>query len=124
MNIVFAMLLSLVFPGAGQAYNGQMPKGIGFAVFYLIVPIPLLFLMLQGHEWAMWTISGIKLVTPLVSLVDAAGRAYEIKTGKRAAIGGGWAPGLGVLVGGIGLRYAITFIMRPVLNSILSSLAK
>ena len=124
MNVVFAMLLSLVFPGAGQAYNGQLSKGMGFALFYLVAPIPLLLLMVHGQEWAMWTISGIKIFTPLVSLVDAGGRSYEIKTGKRPAIGGGWGPGIGVLAGGIALRYGIAFLLQPAVAGLLPSVVK
>jgi len=123
MNVVIAAVLSLLFPGAGQAFNGQLGKGIGFGLFYLLAPIPLLYLMLHGQEWAMWTIPGVRFIVPLVSLVDAAGRAYEIRTGKRERGGGGWKPGVAVLVGGIALRYLLAMLTQSLVLSAVKTLS-
>jgi TM2 domain-containing membrane protein YozV len=120
VNVVVAAVLSLLFPGAGQAYNGQVGKGIGFGLFFLLGPIPLLFLSLHGQEWALWTISGIKVIVPLAGLVDA----YEIRTGKRQSIGGGWLPGAAVLIGGLILREGVAFLMRPWAAAALGSVVK
>ena len=56
MSMLAALLLSVLFPGAGQAFNGQLRKGIAFAVFYVLSPVPLLFLSSPAQSWGLWTL--------------------------------------------------------------------
>ena len=51
-NPIISAVLSFFFPGAGQAYNGQIGKGIGvficFIIGYMIFVIPGLIVFIYG----------------------------------------------------------------------------
>lgn len=102
MNLVAAILLSLLAPGAGQAYNGERQKAYGYAGFYLmmlalIMPFGLRLMLGSKSDpsqmAAVAMTAGFPLIT-LVAIIDAGGRAYETMKGKRNADGGGLKVGL------------------------------
>lgn len=68
-----ATLLSFFLPGAGQLYNGQVGKGLGFLLVTLFVNFPLMFV-------------GIGFLTGLVtwiwSMIDAHSSAEMINRGQ------------------------------------------
>lgn len=68
-----ATLLSFFLPGAGQLYNGQVGKGLGFILVSLFVNFPLMFV-------------GVGFLTALVtwiwSMVDAHSSAEKINRGE------------------------------------------
>lgn len=111
MNIVVALVFSLLFPGGGQIYNGEVVKGVGFGVFYIFVPLLLVFMSVNGYlgEWALFAASLSKGIVYLISIVDAGGRAYEIKSGKRSAKKVSWVVCLIYILVGIIINY---FVMK------------
>lgn len=68
-----ATLLSFFLPGAGQLYNGQVGKGLGFILVSIFVNFPLMFV-------------GVGFLTALVtwiwSMVDAHSSAERINRGE------------------------------------------
>lgn len=68
-----ATLLSFFLPGAGQLYNGQVGKGLGFLLVSIFVNFPLMFI-------------GIGFITGLVTwiwaMIDAHSSAERINRGE------------------------------------------
>lgn len=68
-----ATLLSFFIPGAGQLYNGQVGKGLGFLLVSLFVNFPLMFI-------------GIGFITGLITwiwaMIDAHSSAEKINRGE------------------------------------------
>lgn len=67
-----AALLSFFLPGAGQLYNGQTGKGVGFLLVTVFVNVPLMFL---------WIGFATQLVTWLWAMIDAYVSAEKINRG-------------------------------------------
>lgn len=115
MRIVVAMLFSLLFPGAGQAFNGDIKKAIGFALFYLLLPIPLTIMALSGSKWALWANYGVLIAIPIISIADAGGSAYKIGKGEIVTTGGGYKAGFITLVSGIILKIMIGHFLKSMM---------
>lgn len=72
---VLSFLFSLVLPGLGQMYNGQLKKGIYFTIGYLIIPSSLLIPATVYPQWRLFNI-GVIAILPVIHLT-AAGEALR-----------------------------------------------
>lgn len=95
-NGLVASLISLVVPGAGQIYNGEILKGL----FFLTCTLVSLFIIF----WSPWGLNGKQkgVSTPLVgtliffsilylmAVADANMVARGVKSRRRSRSGGGW----------------------------------
>lgn len=107
MSILVAVLLSLITPGAGQAYNGQRKMAWAFALIDVLGPLAILLLYMLVRADAVLMAGGLsRAVVSLLAVVDAGGRAYEKNKGKPMEGPGGWQPGLLCAAGVIAGRYA------------------
>jgi TM2 domain-containing membrane protein YozV len=68
-----ATLLSFFVPGAGQIYNGQVGKGLGFLLVSLFINFPLMFI-------GVGFITG--LITWIWAMIDAHSSAEKINRGE------------------------------------------
>lgn len=111
MNIIVALVMSLIAPGSGQAYNGQRAKAFVFGGVSVFVPTLILPLILRtsqnGAEWGMNFFGLAYPVITLMAIVDAAGEAVRIRRGSVKTEGGGWQIGLICLVAILVLRFGI-----------------
>jgi hypothetical protein len=103
MNVLVALVMSLVAPGSGQAYNGEMPKAYAFAGISVLVPTLFLPLVVRamshgGGEWGMAMMGFAYPVVVLMAVLDAVGQAVRIHRGTLKTEGGGWKIGLIFLV--------------------------
>jgi TM2 domain-containing membrane protein YozV len=119
LQVLAAILLSLLFPGAGQAYNGQLGRGVGFGLFYLVLPVAVLYLETRGLDWPLVSTGLVLFVLTLGSIADAGGRAYEIQTGKRPAPADGWKAGVAVLLLGWAANAGLkVLVVRPMASAL------
>ncbi|MBI2390233.1 MAG: hypothetical protein HYV09_11645 [Deltaproteobacteria bacterium] len=68
-----ATLLSFFLPGAGQIYNGQIGKGLGFLLVSIFVNFPLMFV-------GVGFLTG--LITWIWAMIDAHSSAEKINRGQ------------------------------------------
>jgi hypothetical protein len=97
-HVAAAAVLSVLFPGAGQAYNGELGMGIGFGLAYIALPLALLFYGMRGPEWGIHWVRIVPKVFLLASVVQAAVRASQLPSDERAAPREAWKAGLAFLM--------------------------
>ncbi|MFC1520842.1 hypothetical protein ACFL6Y_00360 [Elusimicrobiota bacterium] len=98
MNIVFAIILSLLTPGAGQAYNGKPAKACGFGSAYLILhnlfgPLVFGYAKARDLQWLVIVFSVAMIVLYIYAAWDAVADAVKIRKGEMESFGG-WRHGL------------------------------
>ena len=71
-NAVIAFMLSLVFAGLGQVYNGQLKKGVFFFFLVLLFPFLFGFTRIATSFSGMITLLVVLTVFKLIAAVDAA----------------------------------------------------
>ncbi len=78
-NVFLAVFLSLILPGLGQVYNGQLKKGILFFALYLLNPV--LFGISRGatHFYGYVILFLIELTIRVYVIVDALKNAKKQK---------------------------------------------
>jgi TM2 domain-containing membrane protein YozV len=69
-NAILAAILSLIIPGLGQAYAGDIKKGIIFFVILLVIGI---FASLIFRHWLVWI---IEFAYAIYTAYDAYQMAY------------------------------------------------
>src|SRR4030042_2650371 len=74
---VLAFLLSVVTPGLGQVYNGQLKKGISYLVGFYLVYIAFSFLLLTFYGMIFYLIVTVGLF--LFIVIDALRGANKLK---------------------------------------------
>jgi ABC-type transport system involved in cytochrome c biogenesis permease component len=78
---LLSAILSLILPGAGQAYNGQVKKGIVLALLYLAafavsISATVMFALYTGFGGTCCCLP--VFILPLVVLIYAVYDAYEV----------------------------------------------
>ncbi|NLC57125.1 MAG: tetratricopeptide repeat protein [Armatimonadetes bacterium] len=102
LNPSLACLLSMLFPGLGQFYNGEYRKGLPLVVIWLVLLYNLYYLMgaLFGPLLGMddraaipgfaWVIGLVQVGVMVYSLVDASLSAVAINRGETPGKKSGW----------------------------------
>jgi len=73
------MILSLIFPGLGQLYNGQWKKAIVLAVALILLPVTFGILHLTAHFWGFISLFFVVILFRLWITIDAARKAIPLK---------------------------------------------
>lgn len=100
MSILVALVLSLLAPGSGQAYNGERRKAYVYAGIYLLVPLlaapfmKTLQEMVKAETDSGWLSVGVGVgaayaAVVLISMLDALFSAIKIRRNQLKTEGGG-----------------------------------
>jgi len=79
-NPFIAALLSLITPGLGQVYNGQLRNGIGFYLSYLIFPYLYSLTKLQFVYTGLWALLATAVIYHLVIIFHAGWGSIRAKS--------------------------------------------
>ena len=81
-NPMLAAGLSFMFPGWGQVYTKQLPKGIVLLTLVIMLPIAGIFLTGEGSILGMAIGSALSLALWLYSIYDAYSAAKSMNEGE------------------------------------------
>lgn len=81
-NALLALLLSVIVPGLGQLYNGQVKKGIILAVGYILVWLVVIILS-NYRGWLCCVTFWIPFVVIIYAAYDAYATTKKANSGKR-----------------------------------------
>lgn len=78
-NPIIAMIASLIFPGLGQIYNGEVRKGIGYIIMGIIFASIWIFLIQDRHISGPILVSSASIILLWIfNMYDAYKTAKEI----------------------------------------------
>jgi hypothetical protein len=120
-RVAAAAGLSVLFPGAGQAFNREAGKGVGFGLLYITAPLVLLYLALVGVEWAQSKGAFARCIVILISAVESGQRAYEIHAGEESGPADGWKAGLAFILLGWAANGGIDRLAKPITRRLLQA---
>jgi hypothetical protein len=95
--VVMNAILFAMSPGAGQIFLGEKGKGIAYALFFILIPLPALFLLRESNHnpdspafLIAIALGASASVSYLISFGDALFTALKRRRLNLERLGGGW----------------------------------